>query len=65
MRRKSRAPRIVGAQGLACYLAARNLGYRTSDVAEWLGMTPAGVSMAARRGAHAVDPERAQHVLES
>ena len=60
--RKSRASSIVEARGVVCYVAVRKLGYRTSELARLLHMTPAG--MAARRGAKAADRKVVEQLLE-
>jgi hypothetical protein len=64
VRRKSRAPAIVEARGLVCYVAVRKLGYQTSETARLLHMTPAGVSMAVHRGAKAADHKFLEQLLE-
>jgi len=64
VRRKSRAPAIVEARGLACYLAIRKLGHRTLDVATLLNMTPAGVSMAAHRGEKGAERAPVDQLIE-
>lgn len=47
---KGKQPRKVDARGLLCYWAVNHLGMSLTDVARSLGMTPAGVGYAARRG---------------
>ncbi len=64
VRRKSRAPTTVEARGLVCYLATRNLGHRSSDVAVLLSMTPAGVSMAVHRGEKSAERALVDRLVE-
>lgn len=42
--------RIAQAKALICYLALRRFGYKGTELAERLGLTPSGVSVAAKRG---------------
>ena len=60
---KSRAPSIVKACGWMFYVAVRKLGQRTSEIAELLHVTPAGVSTAARRGAKVNDQTLVEQLL--
>jgi putative transposase len=47
---KGREKTRAEARGLLCYWAARELGYRLTDLARKLGMTQPGVGYAVRRG---------------
>jgi putative transposase len=42
--------RIAQAKALICYLALRRFGHKGIEIAERLGLTPSGVSVAAKRG---------------
>lgn len=50
LRRPSKARIPAHARGLLCYIAVRELGYRSKDVGRELNLGPAGVSIAIRRG---------------
>jgi REP element-mobilizing transposase RayT len=62
--RKGRKPSVVRARAMLCYVAVRELGHPTSEVASLLNMTPSGVSIAIRREQPRIDRERVRQILE-
>ncbi|MCX5896000.1 MAG: transposase, partial [Proteobacteria bacterium] len=52
LRTNSKAAEIVTPRSLVCYLAVRELGISSTEVARQLNITPAAVSRAVRRGKH-------------
>lgn len=61
--RPNKNRQISAARAAACYLATRVLNYRTVDLAKSLGITPAGVVIAARRGEAMVNTEEYQQAM--
>lgn len=50
--------RIAQAKALICYLALRRFGHKGTELAERLGLTPSGVSVAAKRGEHLLQRDK-------
>jgi REP element-mobilizing transposase RayT len=65
VRRPSKAPPLAEARGIICYFAVRELGYKGLELGKELHLSPAGVSIAVRRGEFLIRerPELKQKVL--
>lgn len=59
LRWRSKTRSIADARAVVCFLAVREAGYKGAEIAALLGLSPAGVSLATRRGAAIVakDPD--------